>query len=105
VEQNLATEEVAPAIVGSFRWIPPEDGGRLYPPERGRMAANVRLEGADGTADEHCLVIDGIAGDQESEVRAAWQDPGRAPSVAPGDVLTIEGGHRPIATLEVTSVS
>jgi len=90
---------------GRFRWIPPEEGGRLYPPDADHLAVIARVEGSDPVTGEHCLVIDGIVADGESEVRAWWQDPNRAPSVVPGDVLTVVGGNRPIAKLEVTSVS
>ena len=101
----MSTEQVTSAIVGSFRWIPPEEGGRLYPPDREHLAAKVRLEHGAADGDEHCLLIDGIAVDRESDVRARWQDPDHAPAVNPGDVLTVVGGNRPIARLEVTSVS
>ena len=90
-------------LTGTLRWIPAEENGPTMPFDQQHISAFAYV--GDRRNDESAIVVRGLDKDStESSVEAEWVDSYPALSTRTGDVITLIGAQRPIATIAVTSI-
>ncbi|MBK6309488.1 MAG: hypothetical protein IPF42_02465 [Candidatus Microthrix sp.] len=90
-------------MTGTLRWIPAEENGPTMPFDQQHISAFAYV--GDRRNDESAIVVRGLEeGTTESSVEAEWVDSYPQLTTSPGDVITLIGAQRPIATIAVTSI-
>lgn len=90
-------------MTGTLRWIPAEENGPTMPFDQQHISAFAYV--GDRRDDESAIVVRGLEeGTTESSVEAEWVDSYPQLTTSPGDVITLIGAQRPIATIAVTSI-
>jgi hypothetical protein len=90
-------------LTGTLRWIPAEENGPTMPFDQQHISAFAYV--GDRRDDESAIVVRGLEeGTTESSVEAEWVDSYPQLTTSPGDVITLIGAQRPIATIAVTSI-
>ena len=90
-------------LTGTLRWIPAEENGPTMPFDQQHISAFAYV--GDRRDDESAIVVRGLEeGTTESSVEAEWGDSYPQLTTSPGDVITLIGAQRPIATIAVTSI-